>query len=123
MINFENALYQMVQKHINLFNSLSREDIENLALGINGFIITKEEDTYDFSQEILLFGESIATILNELEVHDEEWLDVDFFDFSSCVGAGINSTLKDLFESEDFTILEANGHEVISWDSGIRLDE
>ena len=124
MIELESIFFQILQPHKHLLNQMSKEDIENLSLGINEFIMKRDEEVYDFSKHDLLFGEVFAYNLNELQIHEgTEWLDVDFFDFSSCVGAGINMTLKQMIEGQGFQIFECNGNDVITWDSGISLDE
>lgn len=102
---------------------MSVEELETLTIGMNGVVLHHEGETFNFIDDDVLFSENYALTLNQLKVHDfEDWLDVDYIGLSSCVGGGIDATLKEMFAMQNCELLDAKGNDSTTFESQIIIN-
>jgi len=83
-------------------------------------MLVKENSCINLVLNPMLFAEAYAEVLNELDTQkNRTHHDVDYFDLCNCVGGGIDSSLKKMFETQDFTVVDSKGNEIPTWDSFI----
>lgn len=101
----------------------TQSEIESLVMGVNTVILTRGKNVIDFTKNDMVFPYAFSTGLNNLSLGEKQWFDVDYYELASVDGVGIDSTMKELFEVEGYTVKDANGDDIGCWSSIFSFEE
>jgi len=92
-------------------NQVPRSSIPELFMGMSNSTLSNGDEVFDFCGFKPHFCSCLAGRLNELNVRDGGWLDVDFFTFRELRVDALDSRISKSFSNKGWRFFSAEGQE------------